>query len=81
MDRLERMALSDKPELRRVAAAHPKISRRFLMALIMDDDVTVRREAVKNANVTEGMIVLAIHDADVGIVAYAKMLKYEDEDA
>lgn len=73
--RLERLASSDLPYERAVAAAHPRTPAHTLVELLTDEVSTVRRAAIKNPNVTEHMIHLALQDADLGIVAYAKLFQ------
>ena len=80
-ERMDRFAASENPFDRAVAAAHPKTNPDMLLRLIMDENAAVRRAAVKNPNVTEHMILLALHDQDLGIAAYARMLQQEDDDA
>jgi len=68
--RLEEMALSERAALRAVAAAHPKIRPGMLWGLLQDEDVVVRRAAVKNPKLDRRMRSLAAQDEDAGIRAY-----------
>lgn len=79
--RLERFAADDRPERRAIAAAHPRLPGNILIGLLVDEDPRVRRAAVKNVNMTDHMLKIALADGDLGIAAYARMLMEEDENA
>jgi hypothetical protein len=74
MKRLAEMANSQTASLRLVAAAHPKIGEYWLRHLLMDEDVRVRRAAVKNPALPDHLLHLALADEDMGIVAYSRLL-------
>lgn len=75
--RLENMALSPEAALRAVAANHPKTRAGVLWGLLQDEDVAVRRAAVKNPRIDARMLRLASQDVDPGIATYAKILAAE----
>lgn len=81
MRRLERFANSETVALRAVAAGHPRTPRSTIGRLLLDEDVTVRRAAVKNPMITYPQLLQAIHDADMGIAAYARLLTTEEIDS
>jgi uncharacterized protein YpbB len=53
----------------------------MLVELLSDEVASVRRAAVKNVTITDHMLQLALHDPDIGIVAYARLLVEENTDA
>ncbi len=73
--RLEDMALNSKPEMRAVAAAHPRIRDGLLWGLLEDESIVVRRAAVKNPKLNRRMRSLAAQDEDAGIRAYVALLE------
>ena len=75
MNRLAAMALDSNWAIRQVAAEHPKTDPVTLLRLMMDEDVRVRRAAIKNPAVTDHMIRIALTDEDLGIQAYARLLQ------
>lgn len=79
--RLKNFSVDKNPLVRQIAAAHPRTPHDRLVELVTDEDVNVRRAAIKNPAVTERMIRIALDDEDRGIAAYARMLQREDEDA
>lgn len=79
MERMLRFTLSADPKLRAVAAAHPTTRGSRLLALLLDEDVAVRRAAVKNGNMLETFYLLAARDSDPGISAYARMVLKTEE--
>lgn len=76
--RLERFANSETVALRAVAASHPRISHDTLSKLLVDEDATVRRAAIKNPVVSDRQLRIALADNDMGIAAYARLLMEEN---
>lgn len=78
--RLDGMARDPNPQVRAVAANHPKIPDATLRALLRDEDVSVRRAAAKNPSIDRAMLRIALKDEDPGIAAYCKMVLDLEED-
>jgi len=79
--RLARMAKSETVALRAVAAGHPRTPRAALAILLRDDEIHVRRVAVKNPILSNKLLAVASKDSDPGIAAYARLLIAESVDA
>lgn len=72
--RIDEFARSDDASQRAIAAAHPKCQKQWLMWLLQDENLHVRRMAVQNRVMTRAMFRLALNDEDPGIRAYVRMV-------
>lgn len=73
------MARHDKPAIRAVAAAHPRLSEVMMEVLIADRDLSVRSALIKNPCLPTRLLEEAAHDEDAGIRAYARLMLEDNE--
>lgn len=76
--RLELFARAYNPNLRAVAAQHPKTSERTLMLLAHDEDLKVRRSLALNPALPESVRRVLEEDEDAGISLYARLRRIDD---